>query len=189
MNPDWKTYRRSVKDKSATLTFYDNRFYYDKLQVYLDSNATSCLHNLAPFWVSSLKKKKTFCQLTIDMFTLSSSYKWLLLFSAICQFWLGICFAKTTFKNQSIASMNVKEFCKQIWTAKKEYCQIVASNLCREVNSILIDHWCYLFFKYLPQILLMLSQKITEVTDSFICENIILIWLCLRLFLIHILIL
>ena len=58
INPDWKTYRRSVKDKSATSTFYDNRFYYDKLQVYLDSNATSYLHNLAPFWVSSLKKKK-----------------------------------------------------------------------------------------------------------------------------------
>ena len=26
-------------------------------------------------------------------------------------------------------------------------------------------------FKYLPQILLMLSQKILEVTDSFICGN------------------
>ena len=31
INPDWKTYRRSVKDKSATLIFYGNRFYYDKL--------------------------------------------------------------------------------------------------------------------------------------------------------------
>ena len=42
------------------------------------------------------------------------------------------------------------------------------------------------FFKYLSQILLMLSQKILEVTDSFICGNGF--WLCLNigLFLIHI---
>ena len=122
------------------------------------------MNYLAPLWVAKEKEKKTFCQLTIDMFTLSSSYKWLLLFSAICQFWLGICFAKTTFKNQSIASMNVKEFCKQIWTAKKEYCQIVASNLCREVKWV--QSWLMLsFFKYLPQILSILPQKLLEVAD------------------------
>ena len=114
------------------------------------------------------KTKKTFCQLTIDMFTLSSSYKWLLLFSAICQFWLGICFAKTTFKNQSIASMNFVNKFEQL-----------RRNIVKLSHLIYVVKWnqswlMLSFFKYLPQILLMLSQKILEVADSFFCRNVIL---------------
>ena len=127
------------------------------------------MNYLAPLWVTKEEEEKTFCQLTIDMFTLSSSYKWLLLFSAICQFWLGICFAKTTFKNQSMC----KNFVNKLEKLRRNIVKLSHLIYVVKWSEFNLD-WSLMlsFFKYLPQILLMLSQKLLEVADSFFCRNV-----------------